>query len=128
MSKTTILIVDDEPMMTEVVQLLLPLYLDVEVVATNLPHQALKIISQLPVSLLITDYFMPGMNGLELIKNVRQQGLSLPIIVLTGYYDNPELRQGAGANGSYEIMEKPWSNARLVERIKILLEGEPLAA
>ncbi len=115
-------------MMTEILQLLLSLYLDVESVATNSPHEALEIMHQRSISLLITDYFMPGMNGLELIKRVRVHQMVLPIIVLTDYYDSPELRQGNRSFGTFEIMEKPWSNAKLIERIKTLLKGEPVTA
>lgn len=116
-------------MMTDVIKLMLPLYLEADVLVTNSPHEALTILVQQPVSLLITDYFMPGMNGLELIRSIREQEIRLPIIVLTGYYDSPELKTGAGQFGTFEIMGKPWSNARLVERIKILLqENNGLAA
>lgn len=115
----SILVVDDEPMMTDVIKMLLPLYLEVEVLTTNSPTEALDILAKNPISLLITDYFMPGMNGLELIRNVRNRQFSLPIIVLTGYYDSPELHKGHGV-GAFEIMAKPWSNMKLVERIKTL--------
>lgn len=116
----SILFVDDEPMMTDVIKMMLPLYLDAEVITTNSPHEALEILAENPVTLLITDFFMPGMNGLELIRNVRGRQLSMPIIVLTGYYDSPELKLGNHTFGTLEIMGKPWSNAKLVERIKTL--------
>lgn len=116
----SILVVDDEPMMTDVIKMMLSLYLDARVVTTNSPHEALEILAGEPVSLLITDYFMPGMNGLELIKTVRERQYSMPIIVLTGYYDSPELKLGNQTFGTFEIMGKPWSNSKLVERIKLL--------
>lgn len=107
-------------MMTDVIKMMLPLYLDAEIFTTNSPLEALQILEENPISLLITDYFMPGMNGLELIKTVRGRHLSMPIIVLTGYYDSPELKRGNSTFGTFEIMGKPWSNAKLVERIKLL--------
>lgn len=116
----SILVVDDEPMMTDVIKMMLSLYLDANVLTTNSPHEALEILAGHPVSLLITDYFMPGMNGLELIKTVRGRQFSMPIIVLTGYYDSPELKLGNHTFGTFEIMGKPWSNSKLVERIKTL--------
>lgn len=121
MSKSCILVVDDEPMMTEIIQMLLPLYIDVEVVTTNFPQEAFEILCNRSISLLITDYFMPGMNGLELIKRIRERQLALPIIVLTGYYDNPELHQRNDTVGAFEIVKKPWDNTNLVDRIKALL-------
>ncbi len=126
--EVTILVVDDEPMMTDVIRMMLSLYLKIDPLVTNSPHEALQIMSSRPVSLLITDYYMPDMNGLELIKNARGLQLSFPIIVLTGYYDNPELKRGGAAFGAYEIVQKPWSNTRLVERIRSLLKGDVLGA
>ena len=44
--------------------------------------------------LIITDQVMPHMNGAELIKRVRAVSPSLPFIVITGYFDNPETPSG----------------------------------
>ncbi|HKJ83973.1 MAG TPA: response regulator [Mariprofundaceae bacterium] len=43
--------------------------------------------------LLITDICMPGINGLQLIRKVRETNSQLPIIVITGYAENEDLEQ-----------------------------------
>jgi signal transduction histidine kinase/CheY-like chemotaxis protein len=55
-------------------------------------REALRILSELPVSVLILDLMMPGVNGFEVIKQVREQPKfeRLPIIVLTGKELTPE--------------------------------------
>lgn len=64
----------------------------------------------------IIDYFLPGMNGLEVAMALRRRRVSLPIILITTH-PNRLLRQSAAAEG-IEIVEKPLLGNLLSERIR----------
>jgi CheY-like chemotaxis protein len=60
---------------------------------------ALQSVEQQQFDLIVTDYKMPSMNGLELIAHLRKKGFDKPIILLSGYADTLGLRSEAtGAN------------------------------
>jgi len=65
---------------------------------------------------------MPELNGLDLIRFLRSQGSTIPVIVLTGYCDELELAANAEVLGPFEVVTKPWSNEHLLQRIKFWLD------
>lgn len=70
--------------------------------------------------LLVTDINMPKMDGYELIRNIREQGLNIPIIIISTEYEYrsrfPEMEQGKGIH-----LVKPTEPEMLVKTIKMLL-------
>jgi CheY-like chemotaxis protein len=122
MSRPLILIVDDDPLITQMLGMVLELSLNVDVVATNSAFQAREILQRGKVSLLLTDYLMPEMNGLNLVRALRDAGSTIPVILLTGYCDEPELAANAERLKPFEVLVKPWSNELLMQRIKAGLE------
>jgi FixJ family two-component response regulator len=68
---------------------------------------------------LIVNYEMPAMNGLELVATLRDRGLSIPAILVTGH-SNDNLRKRAAAAG-VTVLEKPSLGQRLVECIRGVL-------
>jgi CheY-like chemotaxis protein len=56
--------------------------------------------------LIVTDYQMPGMNGLKLVQAVQQKRPGTPVIMLTGY-DSRELREQARDLDVFRTLEKP---------------------
>ena len=48
-------------------------------------NQALKTLAKEKFDLLICDYLLPGTNGVEIIKSVRTQGVSIPALLITNY-------------------------------------------
>jgi CheY-like chemotaxis protein len=86
MAFPSILIVDDEPNQRYVLEQALKHVAgdwQIESVASAL--EALTLIDQHPPALIITDYHMPEMNGLELIAAVRERQLVSHIILMTAY-------------------------------------------
>lgn len=57
--------------------------------------------------LVIVDYMMPDISGLDVIRELRRQGSTIPILMLTAY-DSPPLRQDARAAGATDVMAKPF--------------------
>jgi two-component system, chemotaxis family, chemotaxis protein CheY len=82
--------------------------------------KALDILSANPeIDLLITDYNMPEMNGLELVKQARlmMKGKKLPIFVLSTE-TKEEIRKAALSEGVTLWIRKPFKTEQLVEYIK----------
>jgi signal transduction histidine kinase/ActR/RegA family two-component response regulator len=82
-----------------------------------------------PIDLLITDFAMPGMNGLALLKAVRQRRDTLPALVLTGFADAAVQLAINDAEGKITaLLRKPVRSDKLTEHAALLLErGRALA-
>ena len=75
-----------------------------------------------PIDLLLTDLLMPGMNGLELARRLRQQVPNLPVVYLTGHSDALfDERPILCANEAF--VDKPISSRGLYEAISLALYG-----
>jgi DNA-binding response OmpR family regulator len=82
---------------------------------------ALETIDQAAPDMLITDYTMPGMDGFELCRGVREtRGLQFPIIVLSGRSDD-EFIQRAKHFGANEVLLVPITAKVLIPRVQALL-------
>ncbi len=112
--KHNILIVDDETVITE----LLKQYFEAanfNVTAFNDSKEALDYFTLDPESLdlVITDYQMSEMTGLEFAKEVRDKKPAMPVVMMTGF-SNPSLINMAAAQNINEFIEKPFVNLRTV--------------
>jgi DNA-binding NarL/FixJ family response regulator len=76
------------------------------------------------VQLLITDFNMPGMNGLELAVAVRATLPAVPVIITTGYIGE-ELTDSADRMGGVAVLQKERSFEELVELAALALRGFP---
>jgi DNA-binding NtrC family response regulator len=79
-----VLYVDDEPAIGLILQDTLERLGHSAIGATNVP-EALQALSRNRIDLIISDYRMPGLSGLEFLEVLRDQGRDIPVIMLTGY-------------------------------------------
>lgn len=70
---------------------------------------------------LLLDYGMPGMNGLELQKRLKDMGVKIPIVFITGHGGIPESVE-AMKMGAVDFLEKPFKQSVLVDRIDAALK------
>jgi two-component system response regulator FixJ len=77
----------------------------------------LGVLARVQTGCLITDIRMPGMDGLELLKHVKQERPLLPVIIMTGHGDVP-LAVEAMKHGANDFIEKPFEDQRLVDTIR----------
>jgi FixJ family two-component response regulator len=77
-------------------------------------------------SCLVLDLSLPGLNGLELQKQLAAQHIDMPIIFITGYGDVPKSVQAMKA-GALEFLTKPFENDTLINAIRNALERSSLA-
>ena len=66
---------------------------------------------------LVLDIAMPGMNGLDLQRELARRGLAIPIIFITGHKDE-ELRAQALAQGAAGFLHKPFGDMALLEALR----------
>jgi DNA-binding NtrC family response regulator len=80
----TILIVDDDPALGTILEAAMERIGHQAVCAQNVP-EALQALSRNATDLIISDYCMPGLSGLEFLEVLQQEGYDIPLIMLTGY-------------------------------------------
>lgn len=74
-----------------------------------------------PINLIITDIFMPKVDGLELMDMLNEKGFAIPVIVITGY-GNSELLLKLRARGFAGYLDKPFIPDDLLSRVKAVLQ------
>lgn len=118
-----ILFVDDEDMLVELNEQRLS-QLGYDIVGTTRSAEALRIFRDEPnrFHMVITDYTMPDMNGLDLAKKLLKVRPDIPIILCTGYNDDvsPEKVRKAGIK---EFLLKPQSKQELDRAIRRILDN-----
>jgi DNA-binding NtrC family response regulator len=105
-SKKRVLIADDEIEIREILKDLLEDVVEVKCLENG--AQALSELSQRTYQLLITDYNMPELNGMNLLKRLNELGVEIPVIWITGR-SNPTLATDAWNEGVVDYLEKPFN-------------------
>lgn len=88
------------------------------------PVDFLDVAPALTSGCIVTDVRMPQMNGLELVRKLREAGVQLPVIVITGHGDVP-LAVEAMKAGAADFLEKPFKDEVLLEAVRHALEATP---
>ncbi|MFA4861847.1 PAS domain S-box protein [Methanoregula sp.] len=84
MAKINVLYVDDEKELLEIAKIFLEVGGELRIDTTPSPADALEILSLTPYDAIISDYQMPGLNGIDFLKLVREKGYAIPFILFTG--------------------------------------------
>ncbi len=79
-------------------------------------YDALQFISRGPVDLIILDMCMPGINGVEFIKRLRNRNDPTPVIILTAVKMENELRKQIESH-IFALIEKPVELNRLIQNV-----------
>jgi DNA-binding response OmpR family regulator len=130
--KPVVLVVDDEPIVVEVVGRYLRRDGFAVTTASNGPDGlAAALDTEHPPHIIVLDVMLPGMDGLEVCRRLRQAHVTVPIILLTARGEEAERVGGLGI-GADDYVVKPFSPAELVARVKaqlrrVRLDTEPPA-
>lgn len=122
MLEPTVFVVDDDQAVRDSLQFLLESE-DLRVEAFESAERFLKDYSIYQVGCLLLDIRMPGMNGLELQKELSKHKYTLPIIIISGHGDIPAAVR-AMRRGAMDFVEKPFNNEDLLGHVKAALERD----
>ena len=115
----TIVIVDDEEMVLTSLRSFLLLETDYEVETFTSPEDAIITLKDKPPDLVISDYLMPGMTGIEFLLAMKKTHPFATRILLTGYADKENAIKAINEVGLYQYVEKPWNN----DDLKLTIEN-----
>lgn len=115
---TKVLIVDDDEISRDLLQNAL-VQAQHQVVAAADGRQALALLEREPVRLVITDWEMPGLDGIELCRAIRRRdfGGYVYTILLTSHGTSAEIVEGMSA-GADDFIVKPFNHAELMARLR----------
>ena len=128
MNKGKIVVVDDDKIVTSAFATLLKVEGFTDVHFFNEPSVALEFLKFNIPDLVISDFLMPSMNGLEFLTEVKKLYPEVSKILLTGYADKENAIKAINDVGLYRYIEKPWSNDDLIINIKNGIERSYLIA
>ncbi|MFQ5788919.1 MAG: PP2C family protein-serine/threonine phosphatase [Acidobacteriota bacterium] len=121
-----ILIVDDDELVLSSLRGVFTLQTDYDVLEATDPRQAVEQLKRTPVDVVISDFLMPQMNGIEFLKEVRRQQPEAVRLLLTGYADKENAIKAINEVGLYHYLEKPWDNDSMLNIIRNALEEKSL--
>ena len=115
----TVLLVDDDPAVREVTAAMLE-DLGYRVVEAEGGAAALELLSVgNRVDVLLADFSMPGMSGMQLLREATARRPELPVLLVTGYADDKTL----AALGEERLVLKPFRNEELARKVRMALSG-----
>lgn len=103
--KGNLLIVDDEPILVKNMRNLLEDYAD-EIFTAGQGQEALEILRSQTIHCVVCDINMPVLNGVELIRKIREDKNEVPFIFYTGH-GNRDLMLEAAKYGAFDFLNKP---------------------
>ncbi|MFN3396104.1 MAG: sigma-54-dependent transcriptional regulator [Thermodesulfovibrionales bacterium] len=124
MEKGRVLIIDDD----EIIRKSCEKVLSPEgyiVVSAQSGREGLKLLSNKPFDLVLTDLRMPDMNGIDVLKKVKEMGPDIEVIIITGYGTIKSAIE-AIRYGAYDYVEKPFSPEELLNVVRRSLERRNL--
>ena len=117
MTKSKILIVDDEVSMREFLEIMLSKE-GYKVSSSGSGKEALRMLNDTIYDLIVSDVQMPGMNGIELLRNVKEVCPDTTVIMITAYASTESGVEAMKA-GAYDYITKPFK----VDEIKLIIKN-----
>lgn len=120
------MIVDDEDMVVTSVRAYLQLETEYRVQGYTDPQEAARQLEIEPVDVVVSDFMMPKMSGLDLLSKARDLQPEAARVLLTGHADKQTAIQAINEIGLFQYLEKPWDNAQLLLVINSAIERTQL--
>lgn len=125
-TQPVVVIVDDEEMVITSLRAFLTLETEYTVEGFTDPLEAVKYLETHPVDVVVSDYLMPKMNGIQLLARGKELQPEAARVLLTGHADKQSAIQAINEVGLYQYLEKPWDNQQLLLVIQSAIERTQL--
>ena len=112
-------VVDDDEAVRHSLEFLLGT-VDIKVRSYESAEAFLKDLPQVRRGCVVTDIRMSGLSGLDLLKQLKEHGVDVPVIVITGHGDVP-LAVEAMKGGAVDFLEKPFDDETLITSVRTAL-------
>mgnify|MGYP003090895733 CR=1 FL=1 len=126
MNNGKIVVVDDEKIVTSAFKTLFKVEGYSNIHLFNNPVEAVEFLKSDKPDLIISDFLMPQMNGLEFLTEAKKLHPEVSMILLTGYADKENAIKAINEIGLYKYIEKPWDNDDLLMNIRNGIERSHL--
>lgn len=121
-----VLVVDDEDMVITSIRAFLQLETEYRVTGLTSPEEAVRFLQTNPVDVVVSDYLMPKLTGLQLLAKAKDLQPEAARVLLTGHADKQSAIQAINDVGLYQYLEKPWDNSQLLLVIQSAIERTQL--
>ncbi len=118
-----VLIADDHAIVRKgLIELLREAYPDMQVFEASNSHQAIDVVTQSTIDVILLDISMPGRNGLDTLKQIRSSGVKSPVLMLSMHPEDQYAIRSlkAGASG---FINKETATEELLTAIQKILSG-----
>ncbi|WP_050727539.1 HD domain-containing phosphohydrolase [Vulgatibacter incomptus] len=112
-----VLVVDDDVLILRALQRVLDAQ-GFHVTGKNTPEEALGELRERPATLIISDYMMPGMNGVEFLTEARRICPDAPRLLLTAANDFRVAAHAVNSGEVYRLLSKPWNHQDLITTVR----------
>ena len=120
-----ILIVEDDLMALEVLTNTLSIR-DYQITTASDAEQALELLKSVSPDLILSDYILPGMNGIDFLKHTHQICPNATRMIITGYSDINMAVEAINEANIYSLILKPWKAKELLLSVRRALEHRAL--
>lgn len=121
MVASVILIDDDSELRQTLTEILTDAGYEVRAVATG--AQALTLFGERPSDIVVTDIYMPDMDGIELIRTFRDQGIETPILAMSGKREDSSYLAAARVFGATGVLQKPFRGTAFLDAVVDCING-----
>jgi two-component system nitrogen regulation response regulator NtrX len=122
--RASVLVVDDEAAIRDSLRMILE-YEGYRVEEASSGREALARASERPLNAMFLDVKMPEMDGLEVLKTLRERGVDLPVVVISGHGDIATAVE-ATRRGAFDFLEKPLQRDRVLLALRNAVETDRL--
>ncbi len=117
-----ILLLDDDVIVTRSLAALLKLETSWRVTSCNRVAEAIDVVGAQDFDVIVSDFLMPELDGVEFLKRSRELRPFASRILLTGYADKQNAIRSINEVGLYQYLEKPWDNDAILLVLRNALE------